>query len=587
MLRFHLPNEFSLSTILSTSATSINGGFGKQAHALAHKTSLISHLSVSNSLITMYSACNEEDKAWLVFLSVPEKNSITWNSMISSFQSNGHLLQAFSLFSLMRRDGVPCDHCTLLSLSSSCSSITQCRALQPLAAKMGLLSHTKINTAMVRAYSLHGGEADEIYKLFSEAKTRDLMSWTSIIVAVSGEDNESRQCTNPNQAAILFSMLRREGFCPDRYTFSAMAKALASTSSTNLHPSALHGLAAKLGFSTDVVFSNSLIHAYARSGSIKLAEKVFEELAEKDLVTWNSMIKGYSLHGKGSEALRVFSEMGTPPDAATFVAVLSACSHSGLVEEGKTIFNSMLIDHGVQPQLDHYACMVDLLGRAGHLLDAEALIDQMPMDPDHVIWSGLLAACRKHGSLQIAEKAARRLVGVAPERSAGYVLISNIYSEQRNFVEAAHFWKGMRDSGVKKLAGLSWIEIGNKVHEFPVGGHCHPEIKAIKEELKLIIEKVKEIGYVPETSSVLHDIEEGQKEEQLFWHGEKLALAFGLMKTSPATDSIKIMKNIRICVDCHEFIKLVTNCVSKEIIVRDPNRFHHFKNGVCSCGDYW
>ncbi|CAA7410280.1 unnamed protein product [Spirodela intermedia] len=580
MLPRHLPNEFALGSVLSSSAAAGNPSWGRQVHALACKTALHSVVTVGNALITMYSLCNDdEEEAWRVFLTTPWRNAITWNAMISGFQTRGQLDRALRLFSGMRREGPPCDHCTLVSAAASCSNLHQCRLLQSLATKTGLASRTEVATALLRAYSVAGGEPDELYKLFSQSPRKDLISWTSIIAAFTDHQEA---------ALLLFSRLRREeGFSPDKYTFSAMVKACAS-SPTDRQVSALHGLITKFGLAGDLVLCNALIHTYARCGSVGPAELVFHQMPTRDVVSWNSIIKAYSLHGRGAAALRAFSAMDVHPDAATFVGLLFACSHSGMVDEGRAIFSAMATEHGVAPQLDHFACMVDLLGRAGHLVEAEELIGQMPMAPDPVVWSGLLGACRKHGDLRIAERAAQMLVAMAPGRSAGYVLISNMYSEQGSFRDAAPLWKGMKESGVKKVAGLSWIEVGNRVHEFSVGGHRHPQIKAILGELKLIVEKVKEIGYAPETSLVLHDIEEGLKEEQLYCHSEKLALVFGLMNAPDSQSCIKIMKNIRICMDCHRFIKLVSKCVSKkEIVVRDANRFHHFKDGVCTCGDYW
>ncbi|CAA6673070.1 unnamed protein product [Spirodela intermedia] len=553
MLPRHLPNEFALGSVLSSSAAAGNPSWGRQVHALACKTALHSVVTVGNALITMYSLCNDdEEEAWRVFLTTPWRNAITWNAMISGFQTRGQLGRALRLFSGMRREGPPCDHCTLVSAAASCSNLHQCRLLQSLATKTGLASRTEVATALLRAYSV-------------AVPRKDLISWTSIIAAFTDHQEA---------ALLLFSRLRREeGFSPDKYTFSAMVKACAS-SPTDRQVSALHGLITKFGLAGDLVLCNALIHTYARCGSVGPAELVFHQMPTRDVVSWNSIIKAYSLHGRGAAALRAFSAMDVHPDAATFVGLLFACSHSGMVDEGRAIFSAMATEHGVAPQLDHFACM--------------ELIGQMPMAPDPVVWSGLLGACRKHGDLRIAERAAQMLVAMAPGRSAGYVLISNMYSEQGSFRDAAPLWKGMKESGVKKVAGLSWIEVGNRVHEFSVGGHRHPQIKAILGELKLIVEKVKEIGYAPETSLVLHDIEEGLKEEQLYCHSEKLALVFGLMNAPDSQSCIKIMKNIRICMDCHRFIKLVSKCVSKkEIVVRDANRFHHFKDGVCTCGDYW
>ncbi|RVW60092.1 Pentatricopeptide repeat-containing protein [Vitis vinifera] len=252
--------------------------------------------------------------------------------------------------------------------------------------------------------------------------------------------------------------------------------------------------------------------------------------------------------------------MDAQPDGATFVALLSACSHAGMVEEGAKIFETMSNNHGIVPQLDHYACMVDILGRAGQISEAKELIDKMPMEPDSVVWSALLGSCRKHGE------------------------------PNGRFNEARLIRREMEGKIVRKEPGLSWIEVGNQVHEFASGGQQHPEKEAICARLEELVRRLKDLGYVPQISLALHDIEDEHKEEQLYYHSEKLALAFALMNVGSiccSGNTIKIMKNIRICVDCHNFMKLASELVDMEIVVRDSNRFHHFKAKVCSCNDYW
>ena len=236
--------------------------------------------------------------------------------------------------------------------------------------------------------------------------------------------------------------------------------------------------------------------------------------------------------------------------------------------------------------------MVDILGRAGQVGEAEKLVSRMPMEPDSVVWSALLGSCRKHGNTQLAKLAADRLKELDPEGSLVYVQMFNIYiySSDGNFGEAGVIRKEMKGSRVKKEPGLSWIEIRNRVHEFSSGGRHHPERNLISRKLEELIGRLREIGYVPDTSLSLHDVEEEHKEEQLYHHSEKLALVFAIMNESSShcgRTAIKIMKNIRVCVDCHNFMKLASNLLQKDIVVRDSNRFHHFKDGICSCKDYW
>lgn len=595
MLGHFRPNEFSFASVLS----SCGGRDGRQVHALALKMSWDASVFVANALITMYSkggGYEDElgdriDEAWTMFKAMEFQNLVSWNSMIAVFQFHGLGAQAMDLFMQMRYERIGFDSSTLLSvLSAFCGSsengsnlcLRLCSQLHCLTVKTGFISDVKVATALVRAYSDLGGHVDDCYKLFLETNCYgDIVSWTSIITTFAERD--------PEEAFFLYSQLYHGDLAPDRYTFSIVLKACAGLI-TERNTSAVHSQVIKAGFESDTVLSNSLIHAYARSPSISLSKRVFDEIRNRDVISWNSMLKAYALHGQAKEALHLFSRMNVQPDHASFVALLFACSHAGLVEEGVEIFESMSENYGIVPHLDHYACMVDILGRAGRIREAEKLISKMPMEPDSVVWSALLGSCRKHGKTELAKLAADKLKELEPGKSLGYVQMSNVFSSGGNFDEAGLIWKEMKGYGVRKEPGLSWIEIGNQVHEFASGGRSHPEREVISRKIEGLIGQLKEMGYVPETSLALHDVEEEQKEEHLYHHSEKLALIFAIMNQdslSRGGSVIRIIKNIRICVDCHNFMKLASKLFQKEIVVRDSNRFHRFSNGVCSCNDYW
>lgn len=581
MLADYLPNEFGFSAVLGSCAAARCATHGRQVHALALKTSLHASVFVSNALITMYSSCcsvDEEDDAWIVFRTMPCRDVITWNAMITGFLSGGHPQRSLNLFAEMRQCRVAFDQATIVCVICSCCSLRQCQELHGLVTKSGFESEVEVGTALLKAYAGFGGDGDDCLRIFEGIQEHDIVSWTGIIAACAEQE--------PEKAIFFFCRLQQQDLKPDRYTFSVVIRASAGFA-TERHCSALYSLIVRYGFGDDLVLCNALIHAYAHCGSIGLAEQVFEQMTTRDQVSWNSMIMAYAAHGRGREALRAFAFMDVLPDSATFVGVLTACSHGGLVNDGRDLFKAMLEVYGIAPQLDHFACMVDILGRAGKLLEAEDLINQMPIKPDSVIWSSLLGACRKHGEAKIAEKAAQMLMELDPQNSVGYVMMSNIFSAKGSFSNAASFRKGMKVYGVKKDPGLSWIEIGNHIHEFSAGGLHHPQREEIYEELKKLVIKVKEVGYVADIRLVFHEIEEEYKEERLLLHSEKLALVFGLMNSSSTLADLRIMKNIRICEDCHNFMKLTSKCIDREIIVRDANRFHHFKDGHCSCGNYW
>ncbi|XP_016439984.2 pentatricopeptide repeat-containing protein At1g71420-like [Nicotiana tabacum] len=590
MLAHYRPNDFSYASVFSVCDSSR----GRQVHAVALKTGFDTCVYVGNGLIAMYSRNSSMDgcdEAWKVFNVMEFLNLVSWNTMIAWFQMRGQGDKAMGFFSVMHRYSLGFNRATLVSVLSSLFGMDEidfswglqgCFQLHCVSVKTGFILDVGIVTALLKAYSILGGELRDCYKLFLEMSgSQDLVLWTEIIVAFSERD--------PTKAIILFGQLRREGLSLDSYAFSIALKACAGLV-TDRNALMVHCEVIKSGFMDTVVLGNALIHAYARCGSISQAKQVFEEMRYRDIISWNSMLKAYALHGKANEALRLFRKMDVKPDATTFVSLLSACSHAGRVEEGIKIFDAMFEKHGIVPQLDHYACIVDIVGRAGHFFQAEKIIKEMPMLPDYVVWSAFLGACRKHRESGLAQIVASRLKELDPENSLAYVLMSNVHCSANSFNEAGHLRKQMRRLGVKKQPGLSWTEVGGLVHEFASGGLQHPDRKAIYTNLEDFVKELKHSGYIPETTSSLHDIEDEQKEEQLYYHSEKLALIYALQDASKSPSScsaIKIIKNIRICLDCHNFMKLSSKLIEREIIVRDSNRFHHFKNGVCSCNDYW
>lgn len=540
----------------------------------------------------MGGSSDRELEAWTAFKTMKFRNLITWNSIIAGFQKCGLGFRAIEVFSQMHREGIEFDGVTLLTvLSSLCEAngniaiklgLQVCFQLHCLAVKTGSSSDLGVATALIKACSSLGGEVMDCYGLFLETQGhRDIVLWTAII-SVFAEHY-------PTEAFALFCQLCGEDLALDPHTFSVVLKACASFA-TQRHAGAIHSQIVKIGLEYDTVVRNALIHAYARCGGIALSEKVFNEMMFHNVVSWNTMLKAYALHGRAEKALQLFSQMTIEPDARTFVSLLAACSHAGMVEEGFRIFNSMHEKYGIAPLLDHYACMVDILGRAGRVVEAEELVRRMPIEPDSVVWSALLGASRKHSKTWLAKLAAAKLNELDPGNSLGYVQISNVYCSSGSFNEAGLIRKEMHRGRIRKQPGLSWIEIGNKIHEFTSGAPNHPERERIFTRLEGLVGQLKEKGYSPDTSLALHDVEEEQKEEQLYRHSEKLALIFALMNEGSLNSGdgiIKIMKNIRICLDCHNFMKLASDIVQKEIVIRDSNRFHHFKDGVCSCDDYW
>ncbi|QHO39044.1 hypothetical protein HN51_005295 [Arachis hypogaea] len=317
-------------------------------------------------------------------------------------------------------------------------------------------------------------------------------------------------------------------------------------------------------------------------GELKDAWKLFVQIQRKDLVSWNTMISGYAQHGAGEKALELFDAMkndGMKPDWITFVAVFLAWNHAGFVDLGVQYFDAMIRDYRIEARPEHYACMVDLLGRRGRLSEATDLIKSMPFKPHPAIFGTLLGACRIHKNLDLAEFAAKNLLALDPNSATGYVQLANIYAAQNRWEHVARIRRSMKDNNVVKAPGYSWIEIQSAVHEFRSSDRLHPELVSIHKKLNELEEKMKMAGYIPDLEFALHDVEEELKEQLLLWHSEKLAIAFGLLKV-PLGVPIRVFKNLRVCGDCHNAIKYISAIEGREIIVRDTTRFHHFQGWV-------
>ncbi|GAB4856474.1 hypothetical protein Ancab_014389 [Ancistrocladus abbreviatus] len=294
-------------------------------------------------------------------------------------------------------------------------------------------------------------------------------------------------------------------------------------------------------------------------------------------------------HGLGKEAIKVFDKMvlkGVKPNAITFANLLKGCGHAALLEEGLNYFHAMESGYRVAPKEEHYSCIIDLLSRAGRLTEAEEFIKGMPFEPNAFGWCSYLAACRNHGDKERGEVAAQKLMRLEPENCGAHVLLSNIYAKERQWGDVRTVRKMMRDGSLKKLPGYSWVDVGNKTHVFGAEDWSHPQQMEIYVKLESLIDQIKKVGYIPQIDLIPYDIDDGMKEKQLRYHSEKLAVVFALIGM-PLGKPIIVKKNLRVCLDCHSAIKLISKVVERTIIVRDNSRFHHFSDGSCSCGDYW
>lgn len=424
-------------------------------------------------------------------------------------------------------------------------------------------------------------DVEKARELFDQMPERNVVSWNTVVTGYA-------QNGRSPEALLLFRRMQAEGMRPNKVTLLGVLLACAQMGALDFGRW-VHRYIVNSRIQIDVMLCNCLIDMYAKGGSLIDARRVFDGMSERNVVSWNSMIAGLAMHGSGEDAVSLFENMvkeGVKPNDITFIGILSACRHAGMVEKGWRYFHCMMEEYEIAPKLEHYGCMVDLLCRGGYVTEAHELIKRMPMPPDAGIWGALLFACRTHGYLALAEHAVGHLLELEPWNAGNYVLLSNIYAARGQWDDVKRVREKMRGMNVHKTPGSSAIEIQSSIHEFVMGDRSHPHSKEIHEKLDELSMQMKLAGHVPTTNMVLHDICEEEKEHLLNMHSEKLAIAFGLISTVPGTP-LRIVKNLRICEDCHSATKLISQIVGREIIIRDRIRFHYFNNGMCSCKDYW
>lgn len=579
------PNHFTLGSLLKAcTGLGVDEAvdLGKCIHGCAIKTWYESNFYIGGALLDMYAKCGDIEDARGVFESIPHNDVILWSSMISRYAQSNRNEEALGLFHRMRQAFMVPNQFTFCSILQACANMGSMELGEQAhcyLAKVGLDSDIYVANALMDVYAKCGRIEDSV-KLFSNVQHKTDVTWNTMIVGYT-------QLGHGEDALRLFHQMLDSQERATHVTYSSALRSCASLAAID-QGIQIHCLIIKSSVA-DVVVDNALIDMYAKCGDIKDACKVFDGMCQHDEISWNTMISGYSLHGLGEDALRTFGkmiEMDMKPNGITFVGVLSACSNMGLVDRGQAYFSSMTKKYGIEPSMEHYTCMVRLLGHAGYLDKAMRCIKEIPFQPSVMIWRALLSACIIYKDIELGKFSAQRVLEMEPQDESAYVLLSNLYAAVGRWDNVAFVRKSMKRKGVKKEPGLSWIEIQSEVHAFTVGDKSHPQMRVINAMLEWLNRKIKKAGYVPNLNVVLHDVEEDEKECLLWIHSERLALAFGLISTPPGSP-IRILKNLRICPDCHVVIKIVSKVVQREIVVRDMNRFHHFKDGNCSCSDYW
>ncbi|KAJ9172409.1 hypothetical protein P3X46_015650 [Hevea brasiliensis] len=544
---------------------------------------------LATKLINMYSFFGSIHDARKVFDKTRRRTIYVYNALFRALTLGGHGEEVLSLYRRMNSLGIPSDRFTYTYVLKACvasdcliSLLKKGKEIHAQILRRGYEAHVHIATTLVDMYARFGCVSYARF-VFNEMPVKNVVSWSAMIACYAKNGR-------PFEALELFRemILENQDLCPNSVTMVSVLQACAALAALE-QGRLIHGYILRRGLDDILPVISALVTMYARCGKLELGQQVFDQMDKRDVVSWNSLISSYGVHGFGKKAIQIFEEMihkGVLPSPISFVSVLGACSHAGLVEEGKILFQSMHKKYGIYPSVEHYACMVDLLGRANRLEEAAKVIQDMRIEPGPKVWGSLLGSCRIHCNVELAERAGMRLFELEPTNAGNYVLLADIYAEAGMWEGVKRVKKLLGARGLQKVPGRSWIEAKRKIYSFVSVDEFNPQIEQLHALLVKLSTEMKEKGYVPQTKVVLYDLDAEEKERIILGHSEKLAVAFGLINTSHG-ETIRITKNLRLCEDCHSFTKFISKFANKEILVRDVNRFHHFRDGVCSCEDYW
>ncbi|XP_039124574.1 putative pentatricopeptide repeat-containing protein At5g52630 isoform X4 [Dioscorea cayenensis subsp. rotundata] len=589
------PTYYTLGAVLSACSASYSIEFGEQVHGYIIKFGLESATSMGNSLCSLYSKCGSLELSVKAFGRIPDKNVISWTTVITACGDNGDADLGLRLFvDMISEDTVP-NEFTLTSAMSLCCSAHAFdlgKQVHSLCVKYGCDSSLPVRNSIMYLY-LKRGELDEARRLFDSMETVSLITWNAMIAGhaelMDMAKNDATAHKSGIEALKMFRRLHRSGLKPDLFSFSSVLRVCSGLVALE-QGEQVHGQAIKSGFLADVVVSSALVNMYNKCGSIDKASKAFVEMNTRTLISWTSMISAYSQHGRAKEAIQLFEQMrlaGVRPNHVTFVGVLSACAHAGMVSEAQHYFNVMRNEYGIKPVMDHYACMVDMYVRLGCLESAFDFVKCMAFEPNEIIWSILIAGCRSHGNMELAFYASERLLELIPKATETYVLLLNMYVAAERWQDVSRVRKLMKDEKIGVVRDRSWVNIKDRVYFFRANDRSHFQSDRMYELLEDLLERAKRLGYVPYKNA---DVSDDEKEEKAasgstLHHSERLAIAFGLLNM-PKGAPVRVVKNITMCRDCHSSAKFFSILTGREIIVRDSKRLHNFKDGRCSCGDF-
>lgn len=582
------PTNVTLGTALTACSSLESIRLGKQIHAYLVKYQTEDDTSVGNSLCSLYSTCGSLNSAIKAFNRIREKNVMSWTTVIGACGENGEAVKGLRFFAKMLSEGIQPNEFTLTSISSVCITMLSIHVgaqVHSLGIKLGYASNLRVRNSIMYLY-LKCGLFDEAQKLFDGMSHVNLVTWNAMIAGHAQmmdlvKDDLSAH-NSGTEALNIFSKLNSSGMKPDLYTFSSILTVCSGLVALE-QGEQIHALTLKTGFLSDVVVGTALVNMYKKCGRIERASRGFVEMSTRTLISWTSMITGFANHGQSQQALQLFEDMllaGVRPNQVTFVGVLAACSSAGMVHEALGYFEMMQKEYKIKPVMDHFMCLIDMFVRLGCIEEAFDFIKKMDFEPNEVIWSVLIAGCRRQGNLELGFYAAEQLLKLKPKDPESYAMLLDIFVSAGRWEDVIVVKNLMREEKLSETHDWSWIRIKDKVYSFQPNDGLHPQSAEMFKVLDGLLEKAKGFGYKQQESFDLTDGESAS-----VYHSEQLAIAFGLLNT-PTVSPILVIKRTTMCKDCHNFIKIITSLTAREIIVRDSKRLHKFVNGRCTCGDF-
>ncbi|XP_057450203.1 pentatricopeptide repeat-containing protein At5g13270, chloroplastic [Lotus japonicus] len=575
------PSSSIFCTLLGSFADPSALELGKQLHSQLIRIGFTADVSIETTLSNMYIKCGWLDGAEVATNKMTTKNAVACTGLMVGYTQALRHTDALLLFAKMIKEGVKLDEFVFSIVLKACAALKDIntgRQIHSYSVKLGLESEVSVGTPLVDFYS-KCGRFEAACQAFESIREPNDFSWSAIITGYC-------QSGRFDKALETFKNIRSKGVILNSFVYTNIFQACSAISDL-VYGAQVHADAIKKGLVQYLSGESAMITMYSKCGKLDYAYQAFLTIEKPDTIAWTAIICAYAYHGK-SEAVKLFHKMlrsGVRPNAVTFIGLLNACSHSGLVKEGKQFLDSMSVKYGVDPTIDHYNCMIGVYSRAGLLQEALEMIRSMPFEPDTLSWKTLLGGCWSHRNLETASIAAGKIFHLDPLDSATYVTMFNLHALAGNWDEAAQYRKMMAERNLRKEVSCSWIIVKGKVHRFVVGDRHHPQTEEIYSKLKQLYSAVK-MGEesLLNTEDALCGFTE--RKEQLLDHSERLAIAYGLICTEAETP-ILVFKNTRSCKDCHDFAKRVSTITGRELVVRDANRFHHIKSGECSCNDYW